>query len=114
MSHANGVSTLLQKKTREAARDGYTAVSIYEFSHPVEKGKPRSAHGDMVLDFDAKKKGLITMAILWARWVTLARRLTVRIFSKLLNKKYSVDPNHLQYFASGGKGFHLGYPAVSL
>ena len=44
---------------REAARDGYTAVSIYEFSHPVEKGKPQPMrYGDMVLDFDAKKEGL--------------------------------------------------------
>lgn len=97
---------------REAARDGYTAVSIYEFSHPVEKGKPQPMrYGDMVLDFDAKKEGLDNNGNSLGKVGDIGKALeAVRIFSKLLNKKYSVDPNHLQYFASGGKGFHVVIP----
>ena len=42
---------------REAARDGYTADSIYEFSHAVEKGKPQPMrYGDMVLDLTQERR----------------------------------------------------------
>ncbi|MFT4302614.1 MAG: DUF927 domain-containing protein [Desulfovibrio sp.] len=97
---------------KEAVRDGYTAISIYEFSGPVEKGKPQPMrYGDMVLDFDAKKELLDNDENSLGKVGDIDKALkAVRIFSRLLNNKYGINPSHLHYYASGGKGFHVVIP----
>lgn len=97
---------------KEAVGDGYTAISIFEFSGPVEKGKPQPMrYGDLVLDFDAKKELLDNDGNPLGKVGDIAKALEgVRIFSRLLAKKYDVTPNHLHYYASGGKGFHVIIP----
>ncbi len=97
---------------KEAVRDGYTAISIYEFSGPVEKGKTQPMrYGDMVLDFDAKKELFDNDENSLGKVGDIDKALeAVRIFSRLLTKKYDVNPNHLHYYASGGKGFHVIIP----
>ncbi|MBB5142299.1 DUF927 domain-containing protein [Desulfovibrio intestinalis] len=97
---------------REAVADGYTAISIYEFSHPFEKGKAQPMrYGDMVLDFDAKKELFDNDGISLGKVGDIGKALeAVRIFSRLLTQKYDVNPNQLHYYASGGKGFHVVIP----
>ena len=97
--------------TKEAVLDGYTAISIYEFSHPVEKGKAQPMrYGDMVLDFDAKKERLDNYGNSLGKVGDIGKALeAVRTFIKILNK-YGVNPQDLQYYASGGKGFHVVVP----
>ena len=96
---------------KEAVLDGYTAISIYEFSHPVEKGKAQPMrYGDMVLDFDAKKERLDNYGNSLGKVGDIGKALeAVRTFIKILNK-YGVNPKNLQYYASGGKGFHVVVP----
>ncbi|MCB6543243.1 DUF927 domain-containing protein [Desulfovibrio desulfuricans] len=97
---------------KEAVRDGYTAISIFEFSHPVEKDKAQPMrYGDMVLDFDAKKELFDNDGNSLGKVGDIGKTLeAVRIFSRLLTKKYDVNPNQLHYYASGGKGFHVVIP----
>ena len=96
---------------KEAVLDGYTAISIYEFSHPVEKGKAQPMrYGDMVLDFDAKKERLDNYGNSLGKVGDIGKALeAVRTFIKIINK-YGVNPQNLQYYASGGKGFHVVVP----
>jgi len=96
---------------KEAVRDGYTAISIFEFSHPVEKSKAQPIrYGDMVLDFDAKKELRDNNGNSLGKVGDIGKALeAVRTFIKILNK-YGVNPQDLQYYASGGKGFHVVLP----
>lgn len=97
---------------KEAVSDGYTAISNYEFSHPVEKGKAQpTRHGDMVLDFDAKKEVFDEYGNLLGKEGDIDKALeAVRGFIQILKRKCDVEPNLLQYYASGGKGFHVVIP----
>lgn len=112
MSRQWSVYPASEEGIKEAVLDGYTAVSIYEFSHPVEGGKAQPMrYGDMVLDFDAKKELLDNHGNSLGKVGDIGKALeAVRIFSSILNKKYGVDPTHLLYYASGGKGFHVVIP----
>ncbi len=98
-----------------ALGDGYTATSVFEFSHPVsnEKGKPQPIrYADIVLDFDATqtvtdddgrvigKKGDIESA-----------RMALILLVEHLHREYRVSPYSLNYFASGSKGFHVIIPS---
>ena len=63
-------------------------------------------YGDMVLDFDAKKERLDNYGNSLGKVGDIGKALeAVRTFIKILNK-YGVNPQGLQYYASGGKGFH--------
>lgn len=111
MSRQWSVYAASEDGTKEAVLDGYTAISIYEFSHPVEKGKAQPIrYGDMVLDFDAKKERLDNYGNSLGKVGDIGKALeAVRTFIKILNK-YGVNPQGLQYYASGGKGFHVVVP----
>jgi len=111
MSRQWSVYAASEDGTKEAVLDGYTAISIYEFSHPVEKGKAQPMrYGDMVLDFDAKKERLDNYGNSLGKVGDIGKALeAVRTFIKILNK-YGVNPQGLQYYASGGKGFHVVVP----
>ena len=89
--------------------DGYTAISVYEYSHPVEKGKPAPlVFGDIWLDFDAKKDPPCGIG---EKIGDIATSLIgLRKFLKIIVDDYSVDPALLNIWASGGKGFHLKIP----
>ena len=78
---------------REAVGDGYTAISIFEFSGPVEKGKPQPMrYGDLVLDFDAKKELFDNDGNPLGKVGDIAKALeAVRIFSRLLTKKVELQ-----------------------
>lgn len=111
MSRQWSVYAASEDGIKEAVLDGYTAISIYEFSHPVEKGKAQPMrYGDMVLDFDAKKERLDNYGNSLGKVGDIGKALeAVRTFIKILNK-YGVNPKNLQYYASGGKGFHVVVP----
>ena len=96
----------------QAMRDGYQAISNFEFSHAVEKGNPQpTRYGDIVLDFDAKKDVLDENGVLISRDGDINKALkAVRAFVMMLQQKYGVNPGHLRYYASGGKGFHVVVP----
>ena len=95
----------------QARDDGYQAISVFAFSHPIEVGKPKPiVYGDIVIDFDAKRE--IVEADNSVRKVgDIERALkAVRMMTEILHSRYSVDPNTLRFYASGGKGFHVIIP----
>ena len=96
MSRQWSVYAASEDGIKEAVLDGYTAISIYEFSHPVEKGKAQPMrYGDMVLDFDAKKERLDNYGNSLGKVGDIGKALeAVRTFIKILNK-YGVNPNSL-------------------
>ena len=88
---------------QQLVKDGYTAVSCFEFSHAIqEELNEPFRFGDMVLDFDSKTedgKGDIDTSLQ-----------CLRVFLERIIDKYAVDQNSLLYYASGGKGFHVIIP----
>ena len=111
MSRQWSVYPASEEGIKEAVLDGYTAISIFEFSHPVEKGKAQPMrYGDMVLDFDAKKELRDNNGNPLGKVGDIDKALeAVRTFLQIFNK-YGVNPQDLHYYASGGKGFHVVVP----
>lgn len=99
-----------QEGREQLKMDGYKAVSIYSFSHPVEKNKPRPiVYGDLVLDFDAKKDDPSGSGY---KQGDIEKSLEgLRAFIRILIKSFEIDPKSLLIWASGGKGFHLAIPS---
>ncbi len=102
------------KGYKQARSEGYTAVSAFEFSHqvPNNKSDPQPIrYGDLILDFDAKK--IITTAdgTITHQGDIEKARLAVIVFTEHLRQEFSVAPDNLRYYASGGKGFHVIIPA---
>lgn len=95
----------------EAKKAGYTAISVSEFSHPIEEGSPDPiVFGDLYLDFDAKKIVKDSLGNKQAIGDIETALKAVREFIRLLIQYYDVDPNCLKFWASGGKGFHMCIP----
>lgn len=95
----------------QARADGYTATSVCEFSHPVEKGKPMPiVYGDLYLDFDAKKVIKDQFGNSQELGDVEKSLNAIRIFISILIDKFRINTNYLKIWASGGKGFHLCIP----
>ncbi|MDD2967151.1 MAG: DUF927 domain-containing protein [Desulfovibrionaceae bacterium] len=101
------------KEGREQAiKDGYTAISCFEFSHSFDERNEPYRFGDMVLDFDVKSEVSDETSPTGSKIigdVGLALQY-VRAFLYHITMKYDIDPEMLRYFASGGKGFHVIIP----
>lgn len=86
------------EELQKAIQEGYTAKTILSLKYEPEKGKPEPMRwGPLVLDFDYREDQ--QKAILAARH-----------FVARLCLFYQLDPNHLRYWISGGKGCHIEIP----
>lgn len=96
---------------RQAVKDGYKAITVYEFSKPVENKETRPLiFGDLYLDFDAKKEIIDEQGKKQEMGDIDKSLRAIRIFVNILVEDFNVNPDALKFWASGNKGFHMCIP----
>lgn len=97
----------------KALNSGYNALSVFSFSHPINKEDSQNEnvirYGDLIIDLDSKDKITGNEGIKYIANIPKAL-MALKCFIEILNNEFKVNPEHLAYYASGGKGFHISIP----